>query len=140
MFITGMWIPLGVPLLRKVSYDSYGSCQSSLHCDVLTVGITDLRVVVVLKEICLQYSCVLVSLCTLQRPQELPTQTATGSAHLANKCRILLCAPSNAAVDELIGQIAKARMCLDKRQDNKENRRPNRQSLVKKGWKMIYVK
>lgn len=65
----------------------------------------------------------------------MPAQTSKGpsSGSLANKVRILLCAPSNAAIDELIGRIKEARIQLDKRQDDKENRRHNRQDVVKAG-------
>ena len=52
---------------------------------------------------------------------------------LANKVRILLCAPSNAAIDELIVRIRKAQIQLDKRHDNKENMRRNGQNAVKSG-------
>lgn len=70
----------------------------------------------------------------LERRQELPTQPATGQTVLAEKYRILLCAPSNAAIDELICQIKRAKMCLHKRQDNKENtcRRSNGQKVAKR--------
>ena len=52
---------------------------------------------------------------------------------LANTVRILLCAPSNAAIDELIVRIRKAQIQLDKRHDNKENMRRNGQNAVKSG-------
>lgn len=68
-----------------------------------------------------------------QRRQEPAAQPTTGSPVLANKYRILLCAPSNAAIDELIGQIKRARIRLDKKQDNKENWRRNQQSAFQKG-------
>lgn len=44
-----------------------------------------------------------------------------------------MCAPSNAAIDELIGQLVAARISLDKRKDNNEKRRGNQQSAVKGG-------
>lgn len=65
----------------------------------------------------------------------MPAQTPKGPSNgtLANKVRILLCAPSNAAIDELIGRLKEAQIQLDKHQDNKANRRFNRQDAVKSG-------
>ena len=62
-----------------------------------------------------------------------PTSSGPSNGSLANKVRILLCAPSNAAIDELIGRIREAQIQLDKRHDNKENLRRNRQNAVKSG-------
>ena len=66
----------------------------------------------------------------------MPAQSTPGPSNgsLANKVRILLCGPSNAAIDELIGRIREAQIQLDKRHDNKENQRHNRQNDVKTGW------
>ena len=62
-----------------------------------------------------------------------PTTSGPSNGSLANKVRILLCAPSNAAIDELIVRLRKAQIQLDKRHDNKENMRRNRQNGVKSG-------
>ncbi|XP_078359214.1 uncharacterized protein LOC144643749 isoform X2 [Oculina patagonica] len=58
----------------------------------------------------------------LNRAQETPTRNMSDPAHggLANKARILLCAPSNAALDELIGRITAARIRLDRRHGKKQ--------------------
>lgn len=69
-----------------------------------------------------------------QRPPKVATQSSSSSGPLANKHRILLCAPSNGAIDELIGQIAQALIRLDKRIDDRENRKSNQKSAVKEGW------
>ena len=69
-----------------------------------------------------------------QRPPKVATQSSSSSGPLADKPRILLCAPSNGAIDELIGQVAQALIRLDKRKDDRENRRSNRKSTVKEGW------
>ena len=69
-----------------------------------------------------------------QRPPKVATQSSSSSGPLADKPRILLCAPSNGAIDELIGQIAQALIRLDKRKDDRENRKSNRKSTVKEGW------
>jgi len=69
-----------------------------------------------------------------QRPPKVATQSSSSSGPLADKHRILLCAPSNGAIDELIGQIAKAVIRLDKRKDDRENRKSDRKSAVKEGW------
>lgn len=61
-----------------------------------------------------------------------PTAVPSNGA-LPSKVRILLCAPSNAAIDELIGRITEAQIQLEKRHDNKEIRRVNRQDAVKTG-------
>ena len=66
----------------------------------------------------------------------MPAQTMPGPSNgsLANKVRILLCGPSNAAIDELIGRIREAQIQLTKPRDNKENRRHNGPNAVKAGW------
>lgn len=69
-----------------------------------------------------------------QRPPKVATQSSSSSGPLADKPRILLCAPSNGAIDELIGQVAQALIRLDKRKDDRENRKSNRKSTVKEGW------
>ena len=69
-----------------------------------------------------------------QRPPKVATQSSSSCGPLADKPRILLCAPSNGAIDELIGQIAQALIRLDKRKDDRENRKCNRKSTVKEGW------
>lgn len=69
-----------------------------------------------------------------QQPPKVATQSSSSSGPLADKPRILLCAPSNGAIDELIGQIAQALIRLDKRKDDRENRKSNRKSTVKEGW------
>lgn len=65
----------------------------------------------------------------------MPAQTTPGSSSgtLSNKVRILLCAPSNAAIDELIGRIREAKIQLDKRHDDKENKRLKRTNSVNSG-------
>lgn len=69
-----------------------------------------------------------------QRPPKVATQSSSSCGPLADKPRILLCAPSNGAIDELIGQIAQALIRLDQRKDDRENRKSNRKSTVKEGW------
>jgi len=65
----------------------------------------------------------------------MPAQTTPGSSNgsLSNKVRILLCAPSNAAIDELIGRIREAQKHLDKRRGDKENKRHHRKNAVNSG-------
>ena len=65
----------------------------------------------------------------------MPGQATASSSNgsIVNKVRILLCAPSNAAIDELIGRLTEAQIRLHNRHDNKENRRCNRQDDVKRG-------
>lgn len=71
----------------------------------------------------------------------MPTHNISDPADggLANKVRILLCAPSNATLDELIGRITEARIRLDRRHGNKETRSCNRQDAAKTGLLKISI-